>query len=186
MRVAVPLSVACDVDTDFLDAARQFGPQKGATPDQVARLEARLGALAARYAERYGVDVTAVPGAGAAGGLAGGLVALGGTVVSGARLVADTVGLGARLAAADAVVTGEGRLDDGTLSGKVVAVVLHDAGTAPTLVVAGQVEPGVAASLRARAPGTLEVAELDAATQRRGGTAAAIEAAVAAWLDARG
>jgi glycerate kinase len=185
LRLEVPLLVACDVDAGFLDAARRFGPQKGATPEQVARLGARLDELARCYLERYGVDVTAVRGAGAAGGLAGGLVALGGTVVSGARLVADELHLGARLTAADAVVTGEGRLDEGTLSGKVVAVVLDDAGATPALVVAGHVEEGAASDLRARTPVPLDVVELDDALQRRDGTMAAISGAVAAWLGAR-
>jgi glycerate kinase len=185
LRLEVPLVVACDVDAGFLDAARRFGPQKGATPEQVARLGARLDDLAARYHERYGVDVTAVRGAGAAGGLAGGLVALGGTVVSGARLVADELHLARRLAAADAVVTGEGRLDEGTLSGKVVAVVLDAAGATPALVVAGRVDRGAARALRAGAPVAFDVVELDDAVQRRDGTPAAIAGAVAGWLGAR-
>jgi len=183
-RVTVPLVVACDVDATFVDAARQFGPQKGATRAQVVRLEARLVALAARYAERYGVDVTAVPGAGAAGGLAGALVALGGAAVSGARLVADELGLAERTARADAVVTGEGRLDATTLAGKVVTVVLDDAGATPALVVAGRAEPRAAAGVRARAGGDVQVMELDEGVQRHEGTPRAITQAVGAWLDA--
>ena len=70
--------VACDVVTvAFTDAARLFAPQKGASAAQVEVLSHRLASLAARYRRETGVDVTSVPGAGAAGGLAGGLLALG-------------------------------------------------------------------------------------------------------------
>ncbi|HET9938976.1 MAG TPA: glycerate kinase, partial [Gaiella sp.] len=75
--------VACDVTTRFVDAARTYGPQKGATPDTIRRLAARLEALADRYREQFGVDVRALPGAGAAGGLAGGLAAVGARLVPG-------------------------------------------------------------------------------------------------------
>ena len=64
--------VACDVRTRFVEAAEQFGPQKGATPAQVTELRDRLKSLAVQLRERYGVDVTALPGAGAAGGSPGG------------------------------------------------------------------------------------------------------------------
>ena len=73
----VELEVACDVTTRFVDAAAVFGPQKGASPEQVARLTDRLRSLADRYRRDFGVDVEAIPGAGAAGGLAGGLAVLG-------------------------------------------------------------------------------------------------------------
>ena len=73
----VEVLVACDVRTPFTDAATVFGPQKGATPDQVDELTGRLRALAGTYRERFGVDVNSIEGAGAAGGLGGGLAALG-------------------------------------------------------------------------------------------------------------
>ena len=82
----VELVVACDVTTRFTDAARVFGPQKGATRVQVEALGRRLVEVAARYRRDTGVDVTTVPGAGAAGGLAGGLVALGARLEPGLRL----------------------------------------------------------------------------------------------------
>jgi glycerate 2-kinase len=186
VAVSVPLFAACDVDALFSEAARGFGPQKGATPRQVVRLESRLNDVARHYLDRYGVDVTVVRGAGAAGGLAGGLVALGASVVSGAQLVADTVGLAARLVDADAVVTGEGRLDAGTLGGKVVAAVLGAAGALPALVVTGRAERAAARALRASASGPVDVVELGAAEQRERGTAAAIEAAVGRWLEPSG
>ena len=68
---------ACDVQTSFIEAATVFAPQKGATPEQVVALEDRLRTLGARYQADYGVDVRGIPGAGAAGGLGGALVALG-------------------------------------------------------------------------------------------------------------
>ena len=77
----VDVEVACDVTTRFVDAAVVFGPQKGASPEQVARLTDRLRSLADRYRRDFGVDVDAIPGAGAAGGLAGGLAALGARLV---------------------------------------------------------------------------------------------------------
>ncbi len=158
------LLVACDVETRFLDAARVFGPQKGASPDQVAELTDRLGELAAHYLERYGVDVTELAGAGAAGGLAGGLSALGAEIVSGFGLVAQLTGLERHLAAADLVVTGEGRLDATSLSGKVVSGVLRLLdGRAPALVVAGAVDgigPGEIASATGVAQDLVEVASL--------------------------
>jgi glycerate kinase len=141
----VEIVVACDVTTRFLDAPALFGPQKGASTDDVLALEARLRALAERYRETLGVDVTALPGAGAAGGLAGGLAALGARLVPGFDVVADAVGFDAALAESSAVITGEGKVDRSTLSGKVVARVLEAArrrGLAAA-VVAGRVEPGI-------------------------------------------
>ena len=136
--------VACDVETRFVDAAARFGPQKGATPSQVAELTAALTAYAAELLGRYGVDVTAPPGAGAAGGLAGGLFALGARLLPGFEVVADAVGLAGAMEACDLVVTGEGRLDATSWHGKVVGGVLGHAARAgrPVLVVAGAVGPG--------------------------------------------
>lgn len=134
----VELVVACDVTTAFVEAARVFAPQKGADPDAVGRLTERLEQLAADYRHRFGVDVRAIPGAGAAGGLAGGLAALGGRLVSGFDLVADLSGLDAAVEAATLVVTGEGRLDATSLAGKVVGGVLgRVGGRCPVLVVVG-------------------------------------------------
>lgn len=137
----VELVVACDVTTPFLDAAQEFGPQKGATPVQVELLRRRLSRLALDYLERTGVDVTALPGAGAAGGLAGGLATIGARLVPGFDLVADVIGLAERLAVADLAVTGEGTLDDWSFAGKAVGGVVdlaREAGV-PVLVVAGDV-----------------------------------------------
>lgn len=141
----VAVEVAVDVDVPFLAAASMFGPQKGATPAQVARLERRLGRLATIYRHRFGVDVHSLPGAGAAGGLAGGLAAAGATLCRGFDLVADRVGLAGRIDGADLVVTGEGRYDHQSRHGKVVDGVGRAAARAGVahVVVAGEVEPGL-------------------------------------------
>ncbi len=114
------LVVLCDVRTPFQDAARVFGPQKGAGPDDVRALTARLGRMARRWPrDPRGLELT-----GAAGGLSGGLwAALGAELVPGAAFVLDAVGFDARMRAGRAVVTGEGRLDQQSLVGKAVSEV---------------------------------------------------------------
>ncbi len=140
------LVAAADVRTTFVEAAEMFGPQKGATPEVVARLHGRLVRVARRYAEEFGVDVIHLPGGGAAGGLAGGLAAVGGRIVSGFELLAGAAGLGSALRSADAAVTGEGRLDAGSFAGKVVGGVCDAAVRAdvPVLVVVGNCAEEVA------------------------------------------
>ena len=114
------LVVLCDVRTSFEDAARVFGPQKGASEADVRRLTRRLNDLARRF-ER---DPRGRPMTGAAGGLSGGLwAAFGADLVPGAGFVLDAVGFDARMRAARAVVTGEGKLDQQSLAGKVVSEV---------------------------------------------------------------
>jgi glycerate kinase len=142
---AVDFIVACDVTTRFVDAASVFAPQKGATPTQVAMLERRLERLAQMYVEEYGTDVRDVPGSGAAGGLAGALAALGGSLVSGFDVVADEVGLHDRLERADVVITGEGHVDAQSFDGKVVGGVaaLAAAGGLPVHVITGIVDDDV-------------------------------------------
>jgi glycerate kinase len=161
----VELVVACDVTTRFGDAATVFGPQKGATPAQVAALTRRLAEVADRYRTETGVDVTAVPGGGAAGGLAGGLVALGARIEPGFDFVAGLVGLAARLERADLVVTGEGHVDPPSFHGKVPGGVLELARARgasgrplPVLCIAG----GADASVLASPPAGLDVVSLTA------------------------
>jgi glycerate 2-kinase len=136
----VEIVVACDVRTQFVDAAELFAPQKGASPAQVELLRRRLERLAEVYVAEHGVDVRALPGSGAAGGLAGGLAAVGAELVPGFDLVADEVGLDERVEGADLVVTGEGFLDEQSFDGKVVGGVVDVATGAgvPVLVVAGE------------------------------------------------
>lgn len=155
--------VATDVTTKFLSAASDFAPQKGATPAQVALLTQRLQEDAGYYQETYGVDVTNQPRTGAAGGLAGGLYALGAELVSGFDLVAAHYGLATRVADADLVVTAEGRLDRSTLDGKTIDSLLHlVSASRPVLVVAGSIEEGVEPELRARHGTDLEFIDLSA------------------------
>ncbi len=136
------LVVACDVTTRFLDAAATFSPQKGATPAQAQLLARRLERLAQLYRDRFGVDVQDIEGSGAAGGLAGGLAALGATLVSGFDLVADRIDLAERIQGADLVITGEGLLDAESFHGKAVGGVaaLAREGGVPVMVLAGNAE----------------------------------------------
>ena len=118
--LAVDFLVACDVDTLFVDAARVFAPQKGATRAHVNLLTGRLEKLAQTYKNTYGCDVATLAGSGAAGGLAGALAALGATLVPGFDIVADEVGFYDAVREHDVVITGEGLLDDTSFEGKVV------------------------------------------------------------------
>lgn len=143
----VDLVAACDVTTRFLDAAREFAPQKGASADQVAELKVRLAALAERYKDDWGFDVTGLIGGGAAGGLAGGLAVYGARIVPGFDLVAEALGLDEQLVPAGVVMTGEGYLDRQSFAGKVVGgVVRRVAGRAggpvPILCIVGDAAPG--------------------------------------------
>lgn len=104
-------TVLCDVATTLYDAPRLFGPQKGATPEQVAELDARF------RANRQLAPYAHIPGSGAAGGLGAALASLGAELVPGAATVLDLVGFDP--ARYDLVVTGEGRVDGTTREGKV-------------------------------------------------------------------
>lgn len=140
---AVELLVACDVRTRFLDAAEVFGPQKGASRAQVRLLTNRLARLADVYLEDHGVDVRELAGSGAAGGLAGGLAAVGGQLLDGFALVADELELDQLIEGADLVVTGEGFLDEASFEGKVVggvADMARDLGVPVVAVVGDEVD----------------------------------------------
>jgi glycerate kinase len=118
--VRVEIDVLTDVRTPFEKAASVFGPQKGADPETVRRLERRLHRLAAGFRR----DPRGEPMTGAAGGLSGGLWAqYDARLVSGAAYVLDAIGFDERMRAAAFVVTGEGRLDEQTLQGKIVGEV---------------------------------------------------------------
>ena len=110
-----PTTVLCDVQTTLYDAPRTFGPQKGATPEQVVELEARF-----RKDDRL-APFASLPGSGAAGGLGAALASLGARLVPGAAAVLDLVGFDAARSAL--VVTGEGRVDGTTAAGKAPAEV---------------------------------------------------------------
>jgi glycerate 2-kinase len=147
------VTVACDVETSFADAAKVFGPQKGASGAQVALLTRRLKMLSDRYRARTGIDVAQLTGAGAAGGLAGGLAAIGAELAPGFDVIAEAVGLEAALEGADLAMTGEGRLDGSSLAGKVVGGVLawaDDLDVASVAIIAGQATDEARAALADR------------------------------------
>jgi glycerate kinase len=149
----IEVTVACDVTTPFLDAARVYGPQKGASDAQVALLTRRLERLSQEYAARTGVDVTTLEGGGAAGGLAGGLAAIGARLAPGFDVIAEAVGLERALEGAVLAVTGEGRLDASSLDGKVVGGVLEwcgDLHVPHVAVIAGQAVAAVRDEVAAR------------------------------------
>ena len=131
--------VACDVRALFTDAARLFGAQKGATPVQIEFLSGRLEQLQQSYLRDYGIDVSLLIGGGAAGGLAGGLGALGASLVPGFDVVADEVGLHEQFAQCDLIITGEGYLDNESFDGKVVGGVqqLAQQFNKPVVVICG-------------------------------------------------
>jgi glycerate kinase len=137
----IDLVVACDVRTTFIAAAEVFAGQKGASAAQVQLLTRRLERLAQVYLDDYGIDVREIEGSGAAGGLAGGLAAVGANLVSGFDVVADELELYDRIEGADLVITGEGFIDAQSFDGKVVGGVLDlalEAGV-PAVAIAGQV-----------------------------------------------
>ncbi len=143
---------ACDVDnplTGPAGASAVYGPQKGASPDDVWVLDRALGHLAAVVHRDLGIALKDEPGAGAAGGLGFGLLAFcGARLRRGVDVVMEAVDLPSRVAAADLVLTGEGSLDAQSLRGKVPAGVLSAASAAgvPAAVVCGRAEiapPGV-------------------------------------------
>lgn len=139
---------ACDVRNVLCGpdgAARVFGPQKGATPRQVAQLDKGLHHLAEVIRADAGTAVHELPGGGAAGGLGAGLAAFfGATLVPGAELVIQAVGLRERIADADLVITGEGCLDRQSAMGKVISGVSAAARATgkPLVALVGSLGPG--------------------------------------------
>lgn len=138
------LEILCDVDNPLLGpngAARVFAPQKGATPAEVEVLEERLAAFAARTAAETGIPVADLPGAGAAGGLGAAFLAwLGARQTGGIGRVLELTGFRKQAAGTDLILTGEGKSDRQTLSGKVPLGVLHAAGDIPVWLVSGAIE----------------------------------------------
>ncbi|MFO0908935.1 MAG: glycerate kinase [Isosphaeraceae bacterium] len=147
-RRFVTIEVACDVDNPLCGprgASAVYGPQKGADPVMVARLDANLARLAARIKEDLGHDIADLPGAGAAGGLGAGLVAFAGAkLMPGAPLVIRAVDLKKRLEDADLCLTGEGLIDLSSAAGKTAVGVSRLARSmgCPAIALAGAIAAG--------------------------------------------
>jgi glycerate kinase len=160
----VELVAATDVDAPLLGlhgASAVFGPQKGATREQVLLLDARLEVWADELEAAAGRAVRDLPGAGAAGGLGAALFALGAVREPGVALIKRLVRLDQRVTRADLVVTGEGTYDATSLAGKVVSGVAASAADVglPCLVIAGQVTVGRRESAAAGIDATYAVAD---------------------------
>ena len=176
----IRLVAATDVEHPLLGragAARVFGPQKGADPTTVDLLEQRLAGWAVSL-DASGRAVSGLPGAGAAGGLGAALLALGAQRESGASVIAEHTDLAGDIAVADLIVTGEGRLDDQSLHGKLVGTLARaaDRRDVPLLVLAGQITlsaealgaAGIIAHSVAEYAGSVQRALEDAAGQLAG------------------
>ncbi len=141
----VELDLLCDVAAPFTGergAARIFGPQKGASAEDVEMLEERLDEIRRKVMESRGIDLNEFPGSGAAGGLAGGLIAFaGGKIVKGASTVLDAIGFDDIIDGADLIITGEGSSDRQTLMGKIPFEILQRGKRkeVPVWLVAGKV-----------------------------------------------
>jgi len=182
LLAGVELIAATDVEHPLLGpmgAAAVFGPQKGADPDTVRVLEQRLSDWAVELNAAAGRAVSDEAGAGAAGGIGAALLALGARRESGAAIIAEHTRLADDVAAAQLVITGEGRFDDQSLHGKVVSALASGARSRriPVLVLAGQVtldettlaDAGIAAAFSITDhAGSVQLAIEDAANQLEG------------------
>ncbi len=146
----IPIVTMCDIDNPFYGpegAAAVYGPQKGADGEMVAFLDENMKHLAEVIMRDLGVDVQAIPGSGAAGGMGGGVAAyFKSELQMGIETVLDTVGFDNLIENADAVYTGEGRIDGQSLRGKVVIGVARQARKkgVPTIAFVGDIGDNVA------------------------------------------
>jgi glycerate kinase len=140
----ITVELLCDVDAPFVGlkgAARVFAPQKGASPEDVEILEGLMKEWARQMKAETGVDVSDLPGAGAAGGLGGAFMAYwGARRVSGIDRVLELVGFEKAARGADLIITGEGKSDAQTLMGKVPFGVLQKAKGTPVALLSGCIE----------------------------------------------
>ena len=142
------IQVMCDVDNPLYGpqgAAYVFGPQKGADPDLVKRLDQGLRHAAMVVKQDLHTDVSTIQGAGAAGGMGAGMGAFfGATLNRGIDIVLDTIGFDKVIHGADLVITGEGCLDAQSLDGKVIVGVAHRASAhnVPVIAVVGDIRDG--------------------------------------------
>jgi glycerate kinase len=186
------IEIAADVDNPLLGpngAAAVYGPQKGATPDDIAFLDTVLTRLADLASAATGHDLRDLPGAGAAGGLGWGLATFAGArLVGGFDVVAQLTGLAGALAGAVLCITGEGRIDRQSLDGKVLAGVARLAAAAgvEVLAIGGSVDPPVEPELRSRGVGYIALIRDPAERERAMREAPAlIRAATARWARGR-
>ncbi|HET7313372.1 glycerate kinase [Salinisphaera sp.] len=169
------IRVLCDVDNPLLGesgASRIYGPQKGLTEDDIAAVEAAFEHLAEATGARA---KTLWPGSGAAGGLGFALALVGGRLESGAEAALEMTGLARRMSSAACVITGEGRSDRQTLSGKLPLAVAKAAAPTPTLLVCGAIADDARADLARHFAGTYTLVE-------RAGSVEAAIAEPARWL----
>lgn len=140
----ITVELLCDVDAPFVGpkgAARVFAPQKGASPEDVELLEGRLKEWARHLFEKKGVDVSDLPGAGAAGGLGGAFMAFWkARRIRGIDRILELVGFEEAARGADLILTGEGKSDAQTLMGKLPLGVLQKAKGTPVALLSGCIE----------------------------------------------
>lgn len=184
----VPITVAVDVTAPLVGeagAAHVFAPQKGATPDQVRELDRGLRSWSEVLRRATGQDVSELPGAGAAGGTAAALVAAcRATLVSGADLIMDTIGLPDLLGRASVVITGEGRLDHASTLGKGAVAVAARAAVSgvPVLAVCGRIAIDDTALRQAGFAAGADCSEVPEGTAADE-VSAATEVALQRWLE---
>ena len=144
LRGKISVEILADVDTPFLGprgAVAVFAPQKGATPGMMESLEERMRDCSQKILEETGKDVSDYPGAGAGGGIAGALMAyLDGSLRSGADALLEMLHFEDIVRGADCIITGEGKSDSQTLSGKVPQKVLEHSGGVPVILLSGKIE----------------------------------------------
>ena len=141
----VTVSALCDVTNPLYGpdgAARVFGPQKGATPEEVEMVDEGMKHLAGLFLKAKGPRLNTIPGAGAAGGCGAGVAAfLNGRLLSGTETLLDVLHFSDAAAQADLIVTGEGRVDAQTAGGKLISGVASRAGGRPVVVLTGGIAP---------------------------------------------
>ena len=144
LRGKVAVEILADVDTPFIGprgAVAIFAPQKGATPGMMDALEERMQRCSQKILKETGKDISTYPGAGAGGGISGALMAyLDGSLRSGADALLEMVKFEDIVDGADFIITGEGKSDCQTLSGKVPKKVLEHSGGVPVMLLSGKIE----------------------------------------------
>lgn len=127
----IEFKVACDVTNPLYGvngAAHVYGPQKGASPDEVKELDKGLEHISKLFFNQFNIDVQKIDGAGAAGGMgAGAKVFLNSSLLSGVEMVKEMIGFEVMVKDADCIITGEGKLDDTSFSGKTLSGIISSA-----------------------------------------------------------